>query len=134
MRRAWIVVAAALLVAGCTTSEGMKVRETTELTPDQRTVIEQAVRLQLKDPESARFGDFTAGLSSEGVTVCGIVNAKNSLGGYTGGVRFFGVLKGTTFTDVTIDSAGADDIPIARLRCRKVGLIPGWPGILEPLL
>jgi hypothetical protein len=40
----------------------------------------------LKDPESARFRN--AFVSPRGRAVCGSVNAKNSMGGYTGFKRF----------------------------------------------
>lgn len=43
---------------------------------------EAAVRKSLKDPESARFGDFY--FNSKTKKACLAVNAKNSMGGYTG--------------------------------------------------
>jgi hypothetical protein len=43
---------------------------------------EDAVRSMLKDPESARFGEFY--YNSETKLACLAVNAKNSMGGYTG--------------------------------------------------
>lgn len=52
----------------------------------QRVVIESAIRERLKDPESARFPKVVI----EGGQVCGLVNAKNSLGGYTGNIPFAG--------------------------------------------
>lgn len=47
-----------------------------------RSGAEDAVRKILKDPESARFGDFY--FNSKTGKGCLTVNAKNSMGGYTG--------------------------------------------------
>lgn len=44
---------------------------------------------QLKDPESARFGEIWALSGTNGKrSVCGYINAKNSYGGYTGNQMF----------------------------------------------
>ena len=116
MQGAWIVVVAVLLT-GCV-SQGVKVREATELTPAQRTVIEEAVRLHLKDPGPARFGAFKAGMAPDhGMIVCGTVTARKSYGG--GGSTFFGVLRGTAFTDVDMDRPGSQG---ASNSCAQAGL------------
>ena len=47
-----------------------------------KSQAENAVRERLKDPDSARFGDFY--LNSKTGKGCLVVNAKNSMGGYTG--------------------------------------------------
>ncbi len=54
--------------------------------------------MSLKDPDSAKFGPkFSASSSGgEAITVCGLVNAKNSYGGYTGMKPFLGLLSGKT--------------------------------------
>ncbi len=50
---------------------------------------ERAVRGELKDPDAAQFRDVRANYTEEfGVAACGMVNAKNELGGYTGFRRF----------------------------------------------
>ncbi|MBH1599276.1 hypothetical protein I5U56_01000 [Stenotrophomonas maltophilia] len=50
---------------------------------------ERAVRRELKDPNAAQFRDVRANYTQEfGVTACGLVNAKNEIGGYTGFRRF----------------------------------------------
>ncbi|MBB6054453.1 MAG: hypothetical protein EOM46_21465 [Gammaproteobacteria bacterium] len=46
---------------------------------------ERSVKSQLKDPDSAKFGAFYVSTSGAG---CGVVNAKNSFGGYSGEKRF----------------------------------------------
>lgn len=49
----------------------------------------EAVKTRLKDPRSAEFKDVFFFKGKEGVPVaCGQVNAKNSLGGYTGFKHF----------------------------------------------
>ncbi|WED22972.1 hypothetical protein L3Q72_06145 [Vibrio sp. JC009] len=54
-------------------------------TEDEILALKQQVTDALKDPESARFGEFWALEGSNGKrTVCGYVNAKNSFGGYGG--------------------------------------------------
>lgn len=48
-----------------------------------------AVIAELKDPDSASFGEIYALDGSNGVrSICGYVNAKNSFGGYTGMIMF----------------------------------------------
>lgn len=63
-------------------------------TKDAATTNEQenskaTVTSQLKDPESARFGEIWAMNGTNGKrTICGYINAKNSYGGYTGQKMF----------------------------------------------
>lgn len=63
-----------------------------------------AIIKKLKDPESARFTEIVANAEA----VCGLVNAKNALGGYPGPHRFYYVLSaGQAFIerggDISID-------------------------------
>ncbi|MES2902402.1 MAG: hypothetical protein V4723_21925 [Pseudomonadota bacterium] len=52
---------------------------------DGESAAQDAVRAALKDPDSAKFGEFTKAKTSDGVVLgCMTVNAKNSMGGYTG--------------------------------------------------
>lgn len=65
-----------------------------------KTIVaaERAVRASLKDPDSAQFKDVYANYTVEfGVVACGQVNAKNSLGGYTGFKRFVSGGKSVIF-------------------------------------
>lgn len=49
----------------------------------------EAVRLKLKDPNSAQFKNVYFHRGSDGIPVsCGEVNSKNSFGGYTGFQKF----------------------------------------------
>jgi hypothetical protein len=82
------VVAAplALLVASCGDPGAHQ-------TPEEALLLEaqEAVRAELKDPESARFTDeiTTTVLPSIGAVCFGSVNSKNSFGGYTGAQHYF---------------------------------------------
>ncbi len=50
----------------------------------------RAVKAQLKDPDSAEFGEVSTFRDADDDVrwVCGIVNAKNSFGGYVGATPF----------------------------------------------
>ncbi len=64
------------------------------LSPAEIESVQKGVRSKLKDPTSPLFGDMKAVIKNEAVTVCGIVNAKNSFGGYTGDQQYIGVITG----------------------------------------
>ena len=83
MRRELVVVC--LLVTGC--GNGAAVNEAAI------REAQEAVSSDLIDPMSATFTDVTA--TETGSAVCGYVNAKNRLGGYTGKKRFVWVRGGT---------------------------------------
>lgn len=55
--------------------------------------ISMQVADRLKDPDSAKLTDVRVS-SGEFRYVCGMVNAKNSYGGYTGKKPFMGMLDG----------------------------------------
>lgn len=58
-----------------------------DLTPTEKKLIESGLKSKLKDPDSAQFKwtKITRSAGAEGrVYYCGMVNAKNSYGGYTG--------------------------------------------------
>jgi hypothetical protein len=66
------------------------------LTANDINAVQNVVRAKLKDAGSAQFGraPFAAAKNPNGSTaVCGLVNAKNSFGGYTGPRPFFAVLS-----------------------------------------
>jgi hypothetical protein len=48
------------------------------------SAAQKAVRASLKDPDSAKFGKFTLAKKGNDQMACLTVNAKNSMGGYTG--------------------------------------------------
>lgn len=70
------------------------------LTKAQQSAVKKAVLADLRDPESARFGDMRAGREGTTLWVCGTVNAKNAMGGYVGhlpGGAYMGRFQGATF-------------------------------------
>lgn len=68
------------------------------------------MREQLKDPDSAKFSSVKAVVDDDqALYVCGLVNAKNSYGGYTGNVAFQGLLISTgAFLPVAFSSDATD--------------------------
>ncbi|WP_020695802.1 hypothetical protein [Reyranella massiliensis] len=66
------------------------------LTPLQQEAIVAGVMVWLKDGSSARFGEMRAARNSHGkVTVCGLVDGRNSEGRLLGLAPFIGVIAGT---------------------------------------
>ena len=54
-------------------------------TAEEENTAKSKIVIQLKDPESVRFGEIWAMDGTNGKrSICGYVNAKNSYGGYTG--------------------------------------------------
>ena len=51
-----------------------------------RAEVENQVRGALKDPDSAKFGNIS--MDDSGKVACGLVNSKNSFGGYVGDQSF----------------------------------------------
>lgn len=98
-----LYAACVFCLAGCvpaaqnaTNSSGEVFRPYT-LPPSDVEVVKRDVASSLKDPQSAVFGEMAASISSRGVVqVCGMVNARNSFGGYTGHKPFLGVLATNT--------------------------------------
>ena len=98
--------------------------------PDQQKIeaATNAVRLKLKDPQSARFDSLSIGraIGSESgeprENVCGFVNGKNSYGGYEGRMPFSVSIE----NDGTIGTIyiGTDALwtAIARASCDVVGI------------
>lgn len=76
-----------------------------------RSGAEEAVRNVLKDPDSAKFGDFYYNEKTK--KGCLAVNAKNSMGGYTGEQQAY-----VTQTENGWENNGIADIPAAS--CREI--------------
>lgn len=125
MSRALPSASAALLslaLASCNTTASTRLppqRGTpVSLTSAQTSAVHAGVRANLKDPESARFESLTAVKDAAGDTiVCGMVNAKNSYGGYTGKQQFFGVFGPQGYFSV----AGGGEAEAAS-SCANVGI------------
>lgn len=60
-----------------------------DLTAAERAVIRTAVEAELKDPGSAQF---KWNKWNRGMTYCGMLNAKNAYGGYTGFAPFLAII------------------------------------------
>lgn len=94
-----------------------------QLSARQRRALEAGLRRSLKDPESARFGAHRAGLSETGLTtVCGLVNARNSFGGYTGDKPYMASI--TDKDAVVVIGMGGTDIQTRAVLevCGRYGL------------
>jgi hypothetical protein len=80
-----LFASAALLLAAFGAQAAPKATRATPPRPDTIALARERVKDALKDPESARFkGEF---VGKDGA-VCGLVNARNSYGGYGGFERY----------------------------------------------
>jgi hypothetical protein len=116
-------IAASVLVAGCVSS--IPTGSPVAITDEMRAQIEAGTKQALKDPESARFGVIAGAQTPDGnISVCGMVNAKNSFGGYTGEQPFFGVLHpGPGFFEFrTMGGSDGDRLGL-RMVCQQSGVI-----------
>ncbi len=109
-------------------------------TPDWalfRRNAENALRERLIDPESARIdwphgfllGTWKPFLSKaiEGYWSCGLINARNRMGGYTGSTAFVVVVDSTGFVKYS-ELGGTQDFDVLSASCEKsVRLLPPPP-------
>jgi len=91
------------------------------LTAQQTQGIENVVRNQMIDPDSTRFRNITGydATRSDGSNyryVCGEVNSRNRMGGYTGFSAFKGRYEGNTFI---LDYVDTYDTKIAYYSCKN---------------
>ncbi|MCF6113884.1 hypothetical protein [Mesorhizobium muleiense] len=132
----WRAISAVMLFAhltGCQTSTMPPPPTTTPyaLNAAEKTAVEKGVRASLKDPASAVFGNMVASDQGGGIkNVCGIVNAKNSFGGYTGDTAYFGVLgsmdaQGKTIATFRMTTMGSDNnsAAVVKTMCQHYGVI-----------
>lgn len=129
-----LAVLACLLAAGCAGSHGQgpsivqqakPLPQTAPVTLDakQTAALHAGVRKVMKDPESARFGRHVAGRDPEGtIVVCGMVNGKNSYGGYTGEKPYMAEIKAG---NVGVIGIGAVETEVSAYFtvCRQQGLV-----------
>ncbi len=85
MRNRILAVALMGIAAACTPTEEDARKQKVEA---DRAIAEAGVRRALKDPDSAKIVIRQAFAMFDGTIVCGMVNAKNSFGGYTGDRAF----------------------------------------------
>jgi hypothetical protein len=55
---------------------------------DEFAAAKAAMMRKLTDPESARFDEMFKVATDNGEAICGLVNSKNRMGGYTGNTGF----------------------------------------------
>jgi len=73
------------------------------LSAAEEKAVQDSVAAQLKEPLSAIFSGMVASKETNGsILVCGSVNAKNSLGGYTGMQPYYVALKNGVVAQVTM--------------------------------
>ena len=95
IQKAAVLIACLLALTGC---------------DQRRQQVESAIRAQLKDPESAMFGeDFSVYGPRENILACGTVNARNSYGGYVGETPYM-VWAGKIYI-------GTDETSLAIMNC-----------------
>ncbi|MER8522711.1 hypothetical protein NKH56_25560 [Mesorhizobium sp. M1076] len=91
-----IIFKAAVFAASIGLASAAVAQEAYELNEIELAAIKRSVSLQLKDPDSVKFGPIKAvpypGVQEGVVLACGLVNAKNGFGGYAGETPFVGVL------------------------------------------
>lgn len=94
------------------------------LTPQQVRQVQDGVLATLKDPDSARFDHIMAAqATSDGMlTVCGLVNAKNGFGGYSGNMPFVGFLVEKGFLLMNLSSNDTEAYATVSV-CRDRGLV-----------
>lgn len=102
----YFAVAATLLLSGCVS--GSEYTLTTQARGD-KSAIDAAAQVSLRDAESARYGDqMTFATNDFGFRrICGAVNAKNGFGGFTGFQPFKVLWKPSDPSFAPVMSAGA---------------------------
>ena len=122
----WVGAALACLASSVSAQESLQPTPV-RLTPKQIEAVKIGVRGGLKDPDSARFGSVLAARFpvDKSVLVCGLVNARNSYGGYTGNGYFIGILPpgGGPFA---LDRVATErqEYAEAREACTAAGIAP----------
>ena len=89
-----------------------------QLSDSQVRIAVDAVLRRLKDPDSVRAWPAVLHYADGGqnLAVCGLINARNSFGGYTGDQFYLVIMS----RDATMATAIFD----AELVCRAYGIIP----------
>lgn len=94
MKKILAVALCVVALSGCTphptTSKepAVVVTKTRPLSTPEQKVVQDSVRQELKDPQSATFKMLPINEDGAPGTYCGMVNAKNSFGGYVGDTPF----------------------------------------------
>lgn len=89
--------------------------------PSQLTTFaEKLVRPRLNDPDSGRFASLRGATTDKGSLMCGLVNAKNGFGGYTGAQRFVAGLT-DSFAGVMMIESGTPNTAFKKAWSTCVG-------------
>jgi hypothetical protein len=85
-------------------------------------LAQAGVTAVLKDPGSATFGsNYVAARSPTGsINICGVVNAKNSFGGYVGASPFIAEIRDGKVVDA--HAAGGSSAEFLVMVCRDRGV------------
>jgi len=98
---------------------------THEATKAQSAKVQAAIKEQLKDPDSAKFGAkilIRATIANpKEYRACGTFNSKNAMGGYVGNHAFYVVIRPDSQDSVDLDD---DEHAYGRMACEAIGLIP----------
>lgn len=128
--RAAVILAAASVLGACVSSPQKPARIATSsyhLSAGDLEVIKRDLASDLKDPASAIFGAIAAVTTANGVVMaCGVVNGRNSYGGYSGKRPFSGVLATNTsgkrvFAVTAIGGSDTHSLAIM-MECQRYGL------------
>lgn len=112
-----ILIAVALLCSGFANAEGRPLNKM------ERQALTKAIKDQLKDPDSAKFklGNF---IDPDSGYYCGLVNSKNSYGGYVGFTPFQGFIFKRDNGPYISHVLGLGDSPeVVVQMCRERGYI-----------
>jgi hypothetical protein len=105
-----VLALTALTVAACVSVNTVEVR--TVPSNDQRVVLltQRLVADQMRDPESTRFrGEAQVYETSAGDhIVCGMVNARNAMGGYVGYRQFYARIRNGALAAFNVPGEGQD--------------------------
>lgn len=96
MKKVFSALVLVSTLAGCVSQpvqERVIVTKKRDLTDPEKQIIENSVKDRLKDPDSAMFKLPKVNEDGKPDTYCGLVNAKNSYGGYTGYKPFLATLS-----------------------------------------
>ncbi len=116
MRKAALVLATCAALGGCIETPTPEVMNAPrrELGQSEKAIIAHAVSMTLKDPDAAKFLWVPIIGASGSAAYCGVVNGKNSYGGYIGYHPFLvrvtpDALQPVTAASLIVLSSGPDE-------------------------
>jgi len=91
------------------------------LSKSQINTIRSSINSGLKDPYSSKFHKIRGAKIGNAIYACGMVNAKNSFGGYVGKRPFLGIFDGSRFVVGGVASSDLEALQLLR-RCSEYGI------------